>query len=239
MISYGNVFYGDMPKTASSYIMDFLKDNLRDPKGENSKRHGKTDEPLTSDQFCFVSVREPTAQYVSLYRYGCDGKGGLHDKLRAAGVAERFYRGDVASFEAWAAFVLDPANAKALDGRYAAMSPALYGFMTFRYLILAMPAPIKLLKDIHDKETVRVTLAEHSFVGSHVKTESLKDDMVTLCDGGLKPYLKNRPAALEWLHRDRMKNKSKTPAFSLKDVGTGTLHRIREREWLLYEALGY
>lgn len=239
MISYGNVLYGDMPKTASSYIIDFLNDNLRSPRDPHSKRHGKVAAIRPAFNFCFVSVREPISQYISLYRYGCDGKGGLHGHLKAAGLAKHYYTGDIQGFETWMEFMLSAASAKTLDARYADMTPRLYGFMTFRYLLLAVPAPVRTLRKVANKDELRAALNEHTFVNAHVKTERLRDDMLSLCEGGMKPFMREDADPAAWLNRDKKKNKSKAPTFSVKDVAPKTLDRIREKEWFLYEALGY
>lgn len=236
MIDLGRVVYLDMQKTGSTYVTGFLKRHLDLPVLRSSM-HGRMKKKPPEDTFCFISVRDPLEQYISLYRYGCDGKGGFFKRQKANGLAEQLYGRGPEGFPDWVDFVTEPKNAQKLDPRYAKTAPSVFGFMTFRYLFLALPDPLRATRELSSRTELRDVYAVKSCVSGHVRTEFLSEDLAALCNAELRPFLKNPKKAEAFLRRDDRSNTSK--AARITSVDPAIVKKIRAREWFLYETLGY
>lgn len=238
MIDFGDVIYLDMQKTGSTYITGFLKRHLRLDLKE-SRMHGTLRAGQKKKAYYFVSLRNPVEQYISLYRYGCDSKGGVFNRLDQAGVAEGLYVNGQDGFPGWLDFMTDPANAGIIDPRYGKTTPALFGFMTFRLLYLSMRRPLKHLAGLPDRDALRQVYRERSVTPGYVRTEHLNEDLIRLCETDLAPYLKDPEAAIAHLRKGIRSNVSKSAAISPADIDPGLRDRIAEREWLLYETFPF
>lgn len=237
MFDFGGVVYLDMQKTGSTSVIGFLKAHLT-PDLVESSRHGRLKRVLGPETFCFTSVRAPIAQYVSLYRFGGAAKGGLYRRLAEQGLADRLYGRGAAGFHDWAAFVLDPANARHLDPGYVTTTPELFGLMSFRLLFQALPRPLRALRHIESRDQLRKTYGAGSVIRGFIRTEQLSQDLARLCDGGLAPYLRDREAALAQLREDIRANVSTSPNLSDMEISPALKRQIIAREWFLHETFG-
>ena len=83
MDDFGRIIYLDVEKTGSTFISKFLQENMACQRVRKVK-HGRIGNDFKKDSFYFISVRNPLSQYLSLYRYGCGGKGGSTNHWRKA-----------------------------------------------------------------------------------------------------------------------------------------------------------
>jgi hypothetical protein len=230
------VRYLGLQKTGSTFVRDFLSRNVRGGVGDHRK-HQRPDADLPPETFYIISVRDPAATYLSLYRYGCGGGGGAARRLRSAGLGH-LYAGTQAGFEAWLALVLDPARSE-LGGRgYARANPALVGPLTWRFLRLALPGARRRLARCTGRDDVRAQWAGHGLPLRYLRTETLAADLAALVRTDLRPFLVDPAAAEAELAAARPANVSAPVAEPL--AVTGPLRaRIVAREWFYAELLGY
>lgn len=203
----------------------------------DSVLHGALRQPPDDGAFCFMSLRDPVDHYVSLYRFGCSGKGGMFKRQRAAGRAEHLYGRGPDGFADWVDFMTDPSNASMIDPRYARASPQMYGLMTFRYLYLAIPGLLKLGRGLASREDLRRLFAAHSCVSTYVRKENLNADLLALSRSHLRPFIKNVTQCEEFLRDPERVNVTEAPPIST--VAPDVIARIRKREWFVYETFGY
>ena len=79
MFISNKLVYLELHKTGCSHIRRILSIALD---GELAGKHNKATKDLFTERRVFVgSVRNPWAWYVSLWGYGCDGNGVLHQRL--------------------------------------------------------------------------------------------------------------------------------------------------------------
>ena len=80
MDDFGRIIYLDVEKTGSTFISKFLQENMACQRVRKVK-HGRIGNNFKKGSFYFISVRNPLSQYLSLYRYGCGGKGAIYESL--------------------------------------------------------------------------------------------------------------------------------------------------------------
>ena len=86
MIDFGKIVYLDVQKTGSSFVARFLGECTTLP--ERSRHRHAPAKALRPDAFYFTTVRAPLSQYISLFQYGLQGRGGMVERFREAGMAE-------------------------------------------------------------------------------------------------------------------------------------------------------
>ena len=138
MIDYGKIIYLDVQKTGSSSVARFLRTNLSLPQ-LNRRPHTPVAEHRP-ETFYFISVRNPMAQYISLFQYGLQGRGGMAKRFREAG-KEAFYQPSTAAFEHWLDFMLSTDNTYFFGRRYKNTLPHMIGLQSYRFLTLSFVKP--------------------------------------------------------------------------------------------------
>lgn len=150
-----------LQKTGSSHVLQALK--MVSP-GWQGEMHGRLPELiLQSNRFIAGSIRNPWDWYVSVWAYGCDGKGALYDRLtgsrkilghgyrkslihgmsnflhefRRSRLKWREVYSDSSSpdlFRRWLSFVMDPENSRSLgENFYRSTLKQFAGLYTYRY----------------------------------------------------------------------------------------------------------
>ena len=71
-----------------------------------------------------------------------------------------------------------------------------------------------------------------------VKTESLRTDLARLVESRLRDSIKDIPAALHFIEKAPARNVT-TVQWLKPEIDAEMKRRLREREWLLYEAYSY
>jgi hypothetical protein len=232
MDDFGDVVYLDVEKTGSSFVSKFLNDNMKHERNSLIK-HGRIGADFRIDAFYFISVRNPLDQYLSLYRYGCKGKGAIYESLSKSGYAA-LYQPDLLSFQKWLEFVLTPKNAGHLGADYKTVDTTLMGLQTFRFLVLSFQHAILKLKSIHDYESLGDLYDREKIHSEVVCNERLREDMEALVASHLSGYL-NVEESISYLRAAPSINKSPQLDFDIGTVDEDTKGLIRHKERFLLE----
>ena len=72
-----NLIYLQLQKTGCSQVTRLLEETVG---GEQRRKHGRLDEPL-SGRLLVGSIRNPWDWYVSLWAFGCSGRGAIRRRL--------------------------------------------------------------------------------------------------------------------------------------------------------------
>jgi hypothetical protein len=234
--------YLDVPKTGSTFIKGLLRKQCIGPQIAG-RAHSGISNGYDYSKLCFISVRDPLDQYLSLYSFGCESKGGLYGRMRAMG-AENLYDGSWSGFLNWLRFVLKPGNAACVDPDYAECGNGrickLVGYQSFRVLCLTIPDAYAVLRKCRDREAVKQVYRSRKAHQFAIRFETFQQDLVELLKTSLRPYLKDLDKAIKHASRDA----ANTSKRVLKGEGehalpNGLRRKLKEREWLLCEEFGY
>ena len=232
MDDFGRIIYLDVEKTGSSFISKFLQENMTCQRVKKVK-HGRIANDFKKGCFYFISVRNPLSQYLSLYSYGCDGKGAIYESLAKSGHTQ-LYQPDKESFQQWLQFVLSAENARHLGAEYQSVDTELMGLQTFRFLALSFQKALQKLKPTHDYATLCRLYEKkkiHSFV---VRNESLRADMETLVETHLSSLV-NVKSAKRYLEKSPPINRSVALGFDIKSIDEKTMSLLRRKERFLLD----
>lgn len=235
MDDFGKVVFLDVQKTGSTWLSDALS-RLLPTGGRRFAKHARLDRAVEADTVLLTVVREPVAQWVSLYHFGCQWRGTVHQRLESVAAGRYRYDGTMPDFLTWLDFALDPAEAAHFPGGYARGCPALIGLQTHRFLRLNLASPVVRLGRMADRDTLR-RLVRRQLLPAHVlRTESLRDDLLALCAGPLAPHVGDPATVAARIDATPPgKVTQTTAAFRAADVPEEVRTRIRDREWLMVE----
>lgn len=239
MRNFGAFVYLDLQKTGTHFIGDVLMRFSRTPQLAY-RMHGPVGPDETRDKFHFISCRDPLDQYLSLYSFGCEGKGLLAKQLHRAGRAA-LYDGTSAGFHKWLKMVLNPANADLLgEGYQRSGIAALVGFQTFRLLMLSIAEPARWVPQCRTRNDISALYDNANLADYYVRVETLRDSLVGLLQGPLAPYISDVPTAVAYTRTAPALNTSaRVDADRGFSVPPTAAAAIEEREWLFFEKLGY
>lgn len=244
MLQYPKITYLDVEKTGSTYIRSFLE-KFADGAPIRTKKHGVLPFWSRPEGVTIISCRDPFAQYLSLYRYGCDNRGGIYQRLvRHAPETEELYDGTLENFSKWLESVLDvpPALKKGLHSDRL-MRLDLIGLQTARIFRLGMRAPYLLLRSAKTQDDALAAYDRWKYTDRIVRNESLVSDLLTLVDGALGDHLTDVDAARAFLetHDESAKvNVSKTPfRVTPSDLDASLVQKLEQKERFFFDVLGY
>lgn len=243
MQEFENVAYFDLQKTGSTTIKKALRAILDETLLYRNVHDGPR-EDYDRSKLSFVSIREPVSLYISLFNFATmERMGGLYNRMRRSG-QEGFYEPSVKAFERWVEFVLDPDNADSLNKEYAHGAPrGVIGLLSFRLLLVSMPNARETMKSnrFSDRDAIRALFGRRVW-RDHVRIENLGGDFFAFLKRNearlkLKEPL---PDETDFVANLPVRNASRKIAGLTRDsVSPALMQRVREREWLLYEAFGY
>jgi len=235
---YETFAYLDVQKTGSSFIARLLQ-TFSSETLVASRRHGRIGQP-EDGKFYFISCRDPLDQLLSLYFFGCSGSGHIHARLEETSLTD-FYDGTAGGFDAFLRFVLDPANAAVFGEDYAESGIApVAGLMTFRFVALAIPRAVKRLARCENRGDLVRVYGRWNMAEEIVRTERLNEMMRDLIRGPLRQRLRDPEAALAWIDSASRVNASRRRDSDNGFVVSDAAKRlVEEREWFLFEVLGY
>ncbi|MCF3641307.1 hypothetical protein LXM94_15135 [Rhizobium sp. TRM95111] len=190
MIEYRKFIYLDVYKTGSTHVVDLLKQIV--PEGPvRMKRHSSmtTLRPFswTGGKLIFSTVRNPWDWYVSLWAFGCEGKGAVYSDIaktlsRAETAALYNAEDPRGSFRLWLESVSDreflnrtiqqDLPDSGLAGRI--------GFYTYRFMRVTTPYPSLLLKPwlVPDIEAAIRYQRKWGLYDVMLRKETLNDDLI-------------------------------------------------------------
>lgn len=233
MKDFGPIVYLDLQKTGSSYTMRFIRttSNLdviyKDVHGPVLSRYDPS-------KFHFITVRHPVSQYISLFRFGLDGKGALHTRLRKLGLAEDLYREGNDGFNRWLGFVLDPANAEAVQNSYARAAHLNIGLQTFRFLFLALRLPRKTFREANDYDDLIARYRKDGIVKLVIRNEALSEGLRHLATDLFPQYFDAGKVA-GFFASDTRINAAKSSSAALYEPRGAVRELLEEKERFLLQ----
>ena len=233
MLDYGSFCYLQNQKTGGTFVEGFLRKCSNQPL-LHYKKHEAVAERVPG-KFYFTNVREPLALYRSLYAYGLEGKGTVFVRLEELGLS-RLYADGPAGFEDWLKFVLQPRFGPVLANAYTPAVARWVGFMTWRFLRLACHGFEVAAAGFSTSEQAGAYIRQNYMLGRVLRQENLRAELAQLAQGPLSGYVKDMPAALQWLADSRPLNVSAAAAgVKAMPVSTALHERVVQCEKFTYQ----
>ena len=243
MHEFETFVYLGVQKTGTTFISALLEKFSR----EKELVHN-THQPMGAgydpNKFYFISVRDPLDAYLSLYSYGSEAKGRMHNNFARDGI-QSFYDGTMEGFSEWLNYVLRPRHAAQLDKPFANMGEGktceLIGFQSWRYLRLAIAQPPSTLGACTSEDEIRMLYKEKKLPRFVVRYEKFVEDLTTLVRGPLAYAMTDVDAAVEYIRTAQPLNASDRVDRYHSEIALGRRlsRRLLEREWFLHEEFGY
>lgn len=242
MFEFETFAYLDVQKTGSRFICAILKKFSGDAVVRNRK-HKPFETDYDTSKFYFISVRNPLDQYVSLYFYGCKGRGGVSKRLKENGLGE-LYNGSWSGFLAWLEYLLDATNAPSFEPEYGELGDGrlsqLVGLQSYRVLRLSIPDSQRVLSACKEKMDIASEYRSKNISKRTIKTENLRTDLIDILKNDLKERIADLPGAIKFIEDEASINS--TEQFDKKgrpELSENLKSRLREREWFLFDEFGY
>jgi len=231
---FGKIVYLDVEKTGSTFISNFLRQNLI-LKERSFRKHDRI-KRKKAKRFYIISMREPLAQYISLYQYGVSGKGRMAASFDKSAYTKYYQAGSTLAFERWLALMLDPEPPVFSGDPYLRLQPAIFGLQTYRFLRLAIPGSLRRLKNLTTNSALQAFYDKHKVPDFVVKTENLTADLEKIALFELGPFFRPREQVMSYLRKSDRINTSKTgDAFQPDKLSPDLIGYLKEKEWFIYE----
>ncbi len=241
MHEFETFVYLEMEKAASTFVAKFLREHTTE-RLLQARKHCGMEADCDRSKFYFTSVRDPMDACISLYSYGCRGKGALRIALSQEGRSGS-YDGTLDGFGRWLHHLLDPANVAAFgDGsRPDGAIAGLVGLQSHRFLRLVIPGAESVLLACASKDDIRRAYEERRVIDDIVRFENFTADFARLLRGRLAHAFGDAEAAVRAMQSERRRNRSRRVDAGRDDFipAPALIARLREREWFLYEIFGY
>jgi hypothetical protein len=239
MHDFGELMYLDPQKTGSTFISQFLRHCCLLPELRFIKHH-----PVALDRrpktVYFISARNPFSTYASLYRFGCDGKGGIRTLLEHYGKTD-LYEPSVENFEEWLRLVVPTSSSIYVetpeifwpDVTHKFAAPRL-GLATTRFAFLALPTPVPKLAGMADASELGSLYRELGLPDLVIKTESL-NSQITVMARELFPRFFDQQKVTEYLADEGKVNRSQTSIPNFFKQSETARQIVLEQDWFLFE----
>jgi hypothetical protein len=234
--AFSSFVYLDLQKTGSTFVNEFLRLHVRE-RAIEFRQH----KPVTEydpGKFYFITCRDPLQQYLSLYSFGCAGRGRFRKRL-----GPQMYDRTAAGFSEWLRFTLGDHDADS-SGELKAYGESgiasFVGFQTFRLLSLSFVPAGEVFSSCHSIADIREAFRTKRIWNEALRNEELSSALASLVRRVLADYLTDVDAALEYLAANKKLEISErvdeAEDFTIADADK---RLIEEREWLFFEELGY
>jgi len=178
--------YLELHKTGCTHTRKILNTVLD---GELIGSHNRAPESLFDGRIFLGSVRNPWSWYVSLWAFGCRGRGELYHRLIRSNPdfwKPRYSDPDSAScFRDWLHAIMDHEMSMQVDPIYGRFPFAMIaGLMTFRYLTLfchKRTEPIEINRLLLYSQLASYE-RERNFIRHFIRNESLESDIFRILD---------------------------------------------------------
>lgn len=251
-----HLVYLDLQKTGSTQITKVFK-SIPSEEGIKYRKHityhQLPDESKIGwdDKIKLGSIRNPWAWYVSLWAYGCGGKGAFykdrtqltwkvfkHRRFRSFFIPRKKWRKvytDVHSkeqFKAWLKMVLFPKGSAFVEYNASSFFN-LSGIYTHRYLRLYIKDFLRLEQQLNSKESITQLDAEQNVLDEVIRQENLKEELflflekqnIEITDSIKKLFLKKTNSSYHLDYKEYYDEES--------------ISWIKEKEWLIINKYEY
>ncbi|TRW99247.1 hypothetical protein FNJ84_00770 [Paracoccus sp. M683] len=230
MLDFGGLVYLDVQKTGSTFITGFLRAACRLPE-RHYHQHGRIRDGYRAEAVHVISVRDPLRQYLSLYRYGLDGRGGLWHRLNRLKVAG-LYTDSQAGFQRFLSLMLDADLAESLAEDFPQTARKFdIGFLTHRHLMLALHKPLATLRSI-DRDDLASAYRKRRIWTDRLRQEHLTDDLRALV--ARYPDLLDAEAAETFLSAAPAINRSASGSTLTTDIPPELRDLLHRKEALIH-----
>jgi hypothetical protein len=232
MLIFPNFVVLQNQKTGSTFLEAFFRRFSTFPPAKGTIKHQPPNLTYDRSKVYLVSVRHPVSTYLSLFNYGLTTGDGTVRNRQDTGRQDELYRPDIGSFAQWTELLLDTSGREAFGDEQFRQHADRFGYVSYRYLRLAVPFVGFKLKACKTPADVLWLHRNQSIVKWVLRNESLREDLRVLVEGPLRPFIKDVPAALAYLESAPPVNASE-PVITVDDLPAGLAVRIMEREWVL------
>ena len=237
MYEYKTFAYLDVQKTASRFIVSVF-DKFCKEDAVKKDRHASLAKDYDPSKFYFLSVRDPLDQYISLYSFGCLGKGQVSEWMRRLGLGQ-FYDQTWSGFECWLECILDPANSEFMGSEYHTVSKWI-GWQSYRVLRLAIPDFHDAAANCRSKDDLKRLYDEMNVVGHVIRYENLRDDLCSLITDKLSYCMRSKQALRYARNAPPLNASDRVDRYmATRELGPKIRKLLERREWLLDDTFGY
>jgi len=227
VLEFETLVYLGVQKTGSRFIKRFLRRFVAFPEVANS--NGMPRAQRKEGALHVISVRHPMSQYLSLYSYGCEGRGWLRERMNSLGHAD-MYSGDIDGFARWLELVVAPEAAFSGDKGF--------GFHSTRFLLMALPGYPQHLRGAELHDAIKTIFSARAITDVVLKQETLNGDLSRLV-GEHSGLFRDHEGAIAYLAADDRINVSPKRGIDPENLPMEIRSAVRSREWLLFDLLGY
>jgi hypothetical protein len=246
-----NLIYVQLQKTGSTHIAKMLAEILNGsaPKDGPGKHSRATQAQINSGKTILASIRNPWDWYVSLWTFGCIGKGGLRNQALQKTQPEwgnsytdweRVYsnKNDTDLFREWLRMVFNPTNAALIRyGPQKVWIPENVGFMTYRYARLCWQEnpslksskPSKELPDLLDVDAL------NCYVHDFIRLDQLEEDLCRV----INTFRPLGPKEERRIHTAEPTNSSQRSHPLSLYYDQESIEAVRTHDALIIEKFGY
>jgi hypothetical protein len=237
MFEFESLVYLDVEKTGSTFTSVFLRKFVAS-REVRSERHQPVDR-RDPNKLYLISCRDPLQQYRSLYTYGCTGRGKLHKALENHGL-DHLYDSTKLGFARWLKLIASPGSSQtclmAADNHRIL---SFVGLQTLRFLKLALPDYLQLLKTTEKKADVIEIYRNNALSDVLLRQETLNSDLADLTTGPHRDLFKDVALVQKYLEEARKKNMMSDLGIDPTVLPRRYLQLVQDREWFFFELLGY
>jgi hypothetical protein len=185
-----DLIFLQMQKAGSTHIAKLLSEIFRGPAPNEGKgKHSRaTEAQINSGRMIASSIRSPWDWYVSLWTFGCSGKGGLRHRVtntkengsqssRESWKTVYSDKGNIAHFRQWLHMIFSSENTSLIrEGHDMDVD---CGFMTYRYIRLCWREQRNQQRASNETGTESLLQQdkERCYVDYFIKAESLEDEL--------------------------------------------------------------
>ncbi|MDA0890718.1 MAG: hypothetical protein O3C15_00180 [Proteobacteria bacterium] len=183
MFDLPGIVYLDPEKTGSTFVRRFLAATVKDAPADaldaqRPFKHRPTGKAKRKNALYFVSTRHPVDQYLSLYRFGRQGRGAFYLSLKRSGLSSLYAPGKL---NQWLEFVLSAQARQYFDPLLKCLPPELpIGPAALRLIKANTPHPEDILLAGTTLTSVESQYAAHALADMTIRLEHLQEDMRTL-----------------------------------------------------------
>ncbi len=234
MHDFGHLVYMDMHKTGSTQTSDFLAECCTLDL-VHFKKHQFLQTRRRPRAYYFTTIRNPLSAYVSLFRYGLDGKGGYFQRMSRKGFGD-LYRKDARAFEDWLAVTLHPDH---MTGIYAGLSTFLglgMGLQSARHMLFSLEKPKKRIEQCATKAEAMALFDNRKITSLVIPLEGLNAGLMDLATQ-LKPEFFDQARVENYFaaSKDRRVNRSKSDLSGDIQLSDAMLETLYDRERLIFD----
>lgn len=240
MLETENLLYFDVVKTGSSHIIKILREVLT----EDFLYYGKhVHLNEKSNKFKLCSIRNPWDWYVSLWSFGCEGRGRLFQEL---GRRHSYLYRDKSKpplFRQWVKLIHDPEVIETDNigpPFYARRACRNLGIFTYRYLATVHPRFRRTFESAIDSYAETLSLHRgNQDIDSYIRLHELEHDMISSLDKSRLILRKNYGKTIHELSAKPTNTSGRNGILFTEYYDDETKELVSRRDQLIIDQFGF